>query len=148
MLIWHYAPIFETLALAKYSKNTSQTCRSFLPTSGEYDIPADTMVLVNQYAINHDKRAFENPEEFIPERFLDEHGSVRARPRSYLPFGLGGRACPGETSARTTLWMVMVLLCQRYKFLPPNGKELKVEYYGSVFIGSPAKHELLLESRL
>ena len=69
MLIWHHAPIFETPTMAKYSKITSLTCRSFLYTSGDYDIPADTMVLVNQYAISHDKRAFENPEEFIRNDF-------------------------------------------------------------------------------
>ena len=105
------------------------------------------MILANQYAINNDKRAYENPEEFIPERFLNEDGLVGARPRSYMPFGLGRRACPGETSARTTLWMVMVLLCQRYKFLSPEGVELKPDYCGKSFDTSPKKYEIVLESR-
>ena len=103
--------------------------------------------MVNQYAINYDQRAYENPQQFIPQRFLNEDGLVGARPRSYLPFGLGRRACPGETSARTTLWMVLVLLCQRYKILPPEGKELKAEYCGSIFDGSPVRYQILLESR-
>ena len=38
---------------------------------------------------------FENPDEFIPERFMDKTYS----PFQYLPFGAGQRRCLGEKLA-------------------------------------------------
>ncbi|MBA0841512.1 hypothetical protein Goarm_004000 [Gossypium armourianum] len=41
---------------------------------GGYDIPSNTTVLINAWAIQRDPKWLENPEEFIPERF--ENSSI------------------------------------------------------------------------
>ncbi|KZT03629.1 cytochrome P450 [Laetiporus sulphureus 93-53] len=56
-----------------------------------------------------DPKLFPNPEEFIPERYLetvDEHTARRRDPRNYV-FGFGRRRCPGNHLAESSLWIVM-----------------------------------------
>jgi hypothetical protein len=47
-------------------------------------------------AILHDPEMYPDPEEFKPERFLNEDGSVRDDPTLSLAFGIGKRICPGR----------------------------------------------------
>ena len=53
-----------------------------------YDIPADTLILSNIWAIHMDPRYWEDPEEFRPERFLNEDGNIK-RQESFIPFSFG-----------------------------------------------------------
>jgi len=61
-----------------------------------YDIPAETMVYINAWAIQRDPEFWESPEEFLPERF--ENSQVHFKGQEYfqfIPFGCGRRECPG-----------------------------------------------------
>lgn len=53
-----------------------------------YDIPKDTFVLPNLWAMNMDKKIWGDPENFRPERFILEDGSLDKRNLS-LPFAIG-----------------------------------------------------------
>jgi cytochrome P450 len=44
----------------------------------------------------HDPELYPDPEEFKPERSLNEDGSVRDDPALSLVFGVGKRICPGR----------------------------------------------------
>ena len=57
-------------------------------------------------AILHDPEMYPDPEEFKPERFLDEDGSVRDDPALSLAFGIGKRICPGRHFVDATIFMV------------------------------------------
>ena len=48
----------------------------------------DTVILLNFYSVHNDKSYWDNPEEFRPQRFLDENGQFRAN-NAAMPFGLG-----------------------------------------------------------
>ncbi|GMI80789.1 cytochrome P450, family 81, subfamily H, polypeptide 1 [Hibiscus trionum] len=57
-----------------------------------YDIPKDTMLLVNAWAIQRDPKVWDEATSFKPERF--ENG--RNEGCTMMPFGLGRRACPAR----------------------------------------------------
>jgi cytochrome P450 len=57
-------------------------------------------------AILHDPEIYPDPEEFKPERFLDEDGSVRDDPTLSLVFGIGKRICPGRHLVDATIFIV------------------------------------------
>ncbi|XP_065347615.1 cytochrome P450 9e2-like isoform X2 [Cloeon dipterum] len=47
------------------------------------------------YSFQVDKRYYEDPEEFIPERFSEER-KAKVPPFTYMPFGSGPRSCIGN----------------------------------------------------
>ena len=89
-------------------------------TLSGYHIPKDTTVLLNIWAINHDEREWEDPDEFNPNRFLDSDGHFTGTTKmSYMPFGAGRRVCLGESLAKTELFLLSATLLQKFKFENP-----------------------------
>ncbi|KAK3002447.1 hypothetical protein RJ639_020556 [Escallonia herrerae] len=63
-------------------------------------IPANTIAMVNMWAITHDPGKWVDPTAFEPERLLARTGGaevdVRGGDLTLAPFGAGRRACPGD----------------------------------------------------
>ncbi|KAJ6482554.1 cytochrome P450 [Mycena sanguinolenta] len=80
-------------------------------TSEEYNgfiIPKGTTIFVNTWGIFHDPELFDDPENFIPDRYLlTEHGTKPGIDgsdlRPTLPFGVGRRICPGLHLAQNSI---------------------------------------------
>ena len=94
-----------------------------------YDIPANSWLVVNIWAIGRDESTWEKPLEFIPERFLEgnnPHASVDLQGHHYelLPFGSGRRACPGMALGTLLLQMCIANLLHAFDWSPPNGKQI------------------------
>jgi cytochrome P450 len=79
--------------------STDDVCKGFF-------IPRGTKIIPNPWAILHDPEIYPDPEEFKPERFLDEDGSVRDDPTLSLVFGIGKRICPGRHLVDATIFIV------------------------------------------
>ncbi|XP_022150738.1 cytochrome P450 71A1-like [Momordica charantia] len=60
-----------------------------------YDIAKGTRVLVNVWTIGRDPAIWENPNDFIPERFSGKSIDVKGQDFELLPLGSGRRMCPG-----------------------------------------------------
>ncbi|WVZ64681.1 hypothetical protein U9M48_014171 [Paspalum notatum var. saurae] len=93
---------------------------------GRYEVPARTALLVNAWAIGRDPAAWDAPEEFRPERFLDAaaaSGAVDLRGTDYqlLPFGTGRRICPGINFALPVLELAIVSLLRHFDWELPGG---------------------------
>ncbi|KAG4113142.1 hypothetical protein ERO13_D13G204450v2, partial [Gossypium hirsutum] len=79
---------------------------------GGYDIPSDTTIIINGWAIHRDPKWWENPEGFIPERFEDSSNTdFQGQDFHFIPFGFRRRACPGmQFGVVTTEYVVANLL--------------------------------------
>ncbi|BBN02674.1 protein MpCYP829A1 [Marchantia polymorpha subsp. ruderalis] len=76
-----------------------------------YDIPANTRLLVNVYAIHRDPEVWEDPLKFNPERFMNRHQGLKGEDFKFLPFGSGRRMCPGMDYAMLVVeWTLAQLL--------------------------------------
>uniref|UniRef100_A0A915N3C1 Cytochrome P450 n=1 Tax=Meloidogyne javanica TaxID=6303 RepID=A0A915N3C1_MELJA len=84
-----------------------------------YYIPKDTIIIPQISAVLADGEIFENPEEFSPERFLDENGKLK-KVDELIPFSIGKRQCLGEALARMELFLFLGNLLNKYKFMPGN----------------------------
>lgn len=62
-----------------------------------YSIPPNTVIGIFPYIVHRNEEIFSNPEEFAPERFLDETNKD-AFLFGYLPFSAGPRNCIGKVS--------------------------------------------------
>jgi cytochrome P450 len=61
---------------------------------GGYLIPAGAWVMISPYSVHRNPAIFPDPERFDPDRFAPEN-ELRLPRASYIPFGLGPRACIG-----------------------------------------------------
>ncbi|KAK2997597.1 hypothetical protein RJ639_025619 [Escallonia herrerae] len=91
---------------------------------GSYDIPAESKILVNAWWLANNPAHWKDPQEFRPERFLEEESKVEANGNDfrYLPFGVGRRSCPGIILALPILGITLGRLVQNFELLPPPGQ--------------------------
>ena len=54
-----------------------------------YDIPKDSLVFFHLYSALMDPAYWKNPEEFRPERFLDQDGKLDEKKENFIPFSIG-----------------------------------------------------------
>ncbi|MBA0881630.1 hypothetical protein Goshw_002858 [Gossypium schwendimanii] len=89
---------------------------------GGYDIPSDTTVLINAWAIQRDPKLWENPEDFIPERFENSSIDFKGQDFQLIPFGFGRRRCPGIPFAVAAIEYVMANLLYWFDWKLPAGE--------------------------
>ncbi|CAO2210255.1 unnamed protein product [Urochloa humidicola] len=92
-----------------------------------YTIPSGTRVLINVGALSKDPNYWDNPEEFIPERFM-EGGSAatmdfRGNDFPFLPFGSGRRMCPGINFAMPMIELMVANLVYHFNWELPPGEQ-------------------------
>lgn len=91
-------------------------------TIAGYSIPADTEILVNYYGLHTDPELWPDPFAFTPERFLASAVSpTKPLSKSYMPFGKGGRNCPGKPLAEFELQLFLSRLILNFEFAAPKG---------------------------
>lgn len=117
-------------------------------TLNGYNIPKDTTLILNLWAIHHDPKHWENPSEFDPERFLDKNGNVvNPASMSYLPFSAGRRVCLGELLAKAEVFLFVAQLLHQFKIENPPGCPLP-SLEGDIGMGlSPKPYKVCIKRR-
>ncbi|GAB6023742.1 hypothetical protein CHUAL_008497 [Chamberlinius hualienensis] len=110
-----------------------------------YNIPKDTMVLPNIWAVHYDKDLWGDPENFRPERFIGPNGDC-VKPEYLIPFSSGKRACAGEPLARMELYLYFVSLLQNFTFSPPKGEKISFESPPGL-ARKPIRNNICIKSR-
>lgn len=138
--------IATTTPLSIPHKSTRQS------TLGGYDIPKDTMMMTNLWAIHHDADEWESPDVFNPQRFLDAEGNFSTSGptgyRSYLPFSAGRRVCLGESLAKTELFLVSSKLLHRFTFEKAPEKPLPNLTGKAGVVLLPGSYEICIKNRI
>lgn len=106
-----------------------------------YNIPKETFIIPGLNAAAHDPTAWERPDEFWPERFLDSSGKLCLSKDISLPFGAGKRLCAGETFARNMTFLCVTSFMQAFTVQMPNGvKPLQFHENMTSGIRTPKDH--------
>jgi cytochrome P450 len=92
----------------------------------DYVVPARTVVLISQYLLHRDPRFWDEPERFMPERWLDEERAERHR-YAYFPFGAGPRVCIGEHFAWMEAILALATIAQRWQLRLVPGQKIEMQ---------------------
>ena len=111
-----------------------------------YRIPKGTQMYAIFGVINNDTQLWKFPDEFNPENFLDEDGAFQKR-HYMTPFSVGLRSCPGESIAKTELYLVFGNLFRRYKICAPQIGTIPPLSPVLGFVLSPRHYKVQLQIR-
>lgn len=118
---------------------------------GGYTIPRESKVVVNAWWLSNNPAWWKNPEEFRPERFMEEESGTEAAVAGgkvdfrFLPFGMGRRSCPGIILAMPILGLIIARLVSSFEIVPPPGlSKLDVSEKGGQFSLHIANHSTLV----
>jgi len=122
------APTLDDLAQLPYTSQViTESMRLYPPawamarlaiedhTLGDYPVPKGTGISAITYVVHRDPRWYNNPEQFVPERW--EGDLLKRIPRfAYFPFGYGPRQCIGNSFALMEANLVLATLAQHFRF--------------------------------
>ncbi|QIS23388.1 cytochrome P450 [Nocardia terpenica] len=86
---------------------------------GGVRLPAGTMIAVSPYIIHRRADVYDNPHDFVPDRWDD----TAAHRRPYLPFGGGARKCIGEQFGLVEVALALATITARWR-LSPTGRPI------------------------
>lgn len=132
-------PTLEDLRQLTYTRMCiDETMRLYPPAwaIGRRSIEADvigghfiepmTNVVMPVYCIHRDPNLWENPNDFIPERF-DKDQMKGADKFAYFPFGGGPRLCIGNNFALMEMQIIVAMLVKRFNFSLLPGDKIKAD---------------------
>ncbi|KAH0690296.1 hypothetical protein KY289_017654 [Solanum tuberosum] len=85
-----------------------------------YHIPAKTQVIIDAWTIGRDPLSWENPEDYLPERFLDSNIDLKGLNFELIPFGAGRRGCQGIAFAIVVIELALARLVHKFNFSLPE----------------------------
>ncbi|KAL8122913.1 trimethyltridecatetraene synthase-like [Apium graveolens] len=118
---------------------------------GEYDIVKGTRILVSVWTIGRDPALWEEPDEFVPERFIGKNIDVIGTDFELLPFGAGRRMCPGYALGLKVIESSLANLLHGFNWKLPDSLQKDDVNMEEIFgLSTPKKIPLVIvpESRL
>ena len=103
----------ETMRLAGIGALPRQCTKEWKVPNSNLVLPVGTICMLPIGALQTDPKYWEDPEEFIPERFSEENkGNIKTG--TYFPFGQGPRMCLGNNFARFEAKVVLIYLFRNF----------------------------------
>ncbi|XP_049379640.1 6,7,8-trihydroxycoumarin synthase-like [Solanum stenotomum] len=110
-----------------------------------YELQPRTIVYVNAWAIARDPEIWENPEEFMPERFLNSYINFKGQDYEFIPFGAGRRGCPAMALGVASVELALSNLLYAFDWELPYGlKKEDIDINGKPGITVNKKNDLCL----
>ena len=98
------------------------------PVTPDYTVPKGSMVSPTLWPALHDPETYENPDEFIPERWTEGSKASLAQ-ANWLVFGTGPHVCIGQNYVMMNLTSLMGKACMLYDWkhtVTPLSEEIRV----------------------
>ncbi|XP_077242177.1 cytochrome P450 93A3-like [Tasmannia lanceolata] len=99
-------------------------------TVAGYHIPKGARVFINVWAIQRDPSFWENPNEFMPERWFSASNGkldIKGSDFRFFPFGSGRRSCAGLNLAERMLTIILASFFHSFEWSLPEGTKLDLE---------------------
>ncbi|CAG8941411.1 unnamed protein product [Penicillium salamii] len=91
-------------------------------------IPAGTTIGINAWVVNRSEEIFPEPDEFLPERWLDSSPEkLKVMEQSILTFGAGSRSCIGKHISFMEMYKVIPQLLREFEIELHDSKEWKTQ---------------------
>lgn len=107
-------------------------------TLGGYDLPGGTLVAPCVYLVHNSAEIYDDPESFVPERFLERRAAVP----TWIPFGGGARRCLAASYAEQEMKRVVRTVLEEVELTPVESRSERVSRAAIAF--SPAQHGLVV----
>jgi cytochrome P450 len=94
-----------------------------------YHIPKGTLIISNLWSMAHNESKYPRPFEFLPERFLNNDGTLKPDDTQNIAFGFGRRMCVGRHFADTSVWSAIATILAVFTLSAPrdaHGREVPV----------------------
>ncbi len=90
-------------------------------TYKDYTYPGGTIVLLFYYGLHRDKKHWDNPESFVPDRFLKQNID-KEKQKAFYPFGAGPRLCIGNSFALAEMAIFLQTIIQSFDIEPTSSR--------------------------
>lgn len=116
---------------------------------GGYQFDKGTLFIGNFMSTHFDPQYWTDPQQFMPERFLDENGKVLKEVPHFFPFSLGKRVCLGESLAKMELFLFFTSIFKNFTFSPAQTHSTpKPENFQIVVTKIPEPYYCKIEERI
>lgn len=128
------AVVKESLRLHAPAPLIFRRCEQDCKING-YDILANERIIFNVHAIMRDSDSWENPLDFLPERFMVESREtydhyqmdIKGQNFNIFPFGSGRRGCPGASLALAVVHATIGMVVQCFDFTVQGGEKINTK---------------------
>ncbi|PHU20080.1 hypothetical protein BC332_11231 [Capsicum chinense] len=118
-------------------------------TVAGYDIPKGTAAYINVWSIGRNSKYWDRPEEFIPERFIENNIDMKGQNFSLLPFGSGRRRCLGYNFGIKVVRTTMADLLHGFNWkLAGNLEDISMEEIYGLTTHPKRPISMIMEPRL
>ncbi len=95
---------------------------------GEYELPADTNILISQLIMHRDARYYPEPLRFDPARWSAGDPRGASLPRfAYFPFGGGPRVCIGAGFGMMEAVLLLATIAQQFRVRIAPGQNVQMQ---------------------
>ena len=118
----------ETLRIRPPVIMVPYVAKKAYPVTDSYTVPKGAMIIPSVYPSLHDPEVYENPEEFIPERWLPGAKAWEGK-KNWLVFGTGTHVCLGQTYVMMSFTALIGKACMFTDFkhtVTPLSEKVKV----------------------
>lgn len=91
-------------------------------TVDEVLIPKNSLVIVSPWLVHRNPKAWENPNAFIPDRFISGTPQL-----GYIPFGAGARLCIGKEMARLEGSQILAHIASTWNIEAVHGSAVPID---------------------